>query len=143
MRRPPRPTTQRLLGLATLLGSLSQGMLVFATVAAIYLFAGSLSLPASQLGALAFTSLVMGNLGLIVINRAGGIQRRWWRQPNPAFWIVSTAATSLLALIVCFQPVGQWFGFSPPPMALLSIAAFAPLAALALVDACAALRHRR
>ena len=85
---------------------------------------------------------MVGNLGLIVINRTGASRRRWWRQPNPAFWVVTTSAVIVLSMIVCFQAPGRWFGFAPPPAGLLALAVLAPLAGLGLAEAWLTLRRR-
>jgi len=54
------------------------------------------ALPAAQVGALAFTALVTGNLGLIVVYRAGDSLWQTLRARNRAFAVVSA-----LALAVC------------------------------------------
>jgi Ca2+-transporting ATPase len=142
MRRPPRSPSHRLLDLRTLLGSLAQGLVVFAIVALIYLLGRAQELPAPQLAALSFIALVMGNLGLIVVNRAGAARQRWWRQRNAAFWIVVLSAMAMLATVTWFEGPGRWFRFAPPPAGLMAVAVLTPLLALVLVEtAHAALRR--
>ena len=142
MRRPPRSASHRLLDMRTLLGSLAQGLAVFAIVAVIYVLGRVGDLPAPQLAALSFTALVMGNLGLIVVNRAGAARRRWWRQRNSAFWIVALSAMAMLALVTRFEAPGRWFRFAPPPAELMAVAMLMPLLALGLIEASRALRQR-
>lgn len=143
MRRPPRSPSQRLLDARTLFGSLGQGLVVFAAVAAIYVLgrAGEVSVP--QLAALSFTALVVGNLGLIVVNRAGAAHRRWWRQSNPAFWTVTLSALSLLLLITRFEGPGRPFRFAPPPLDLSLAALLLPLLGLAVIEGWRGMRTRR
>lgn len=134
MQRPPRSPSHRLLDMRTLLGSLGQGLAVFAAVAAVYILGRASGISSAQLAALSFTALVIGNLGLIVVNRAGAAHRRWWRQSNPAFWIVSLSALSLLFLITRFEGPGHPFRFAPPPLDLSLAALLLPLLALGLIE---------
>lgn len=133
MTRPPRPPSQHLLDTAILLGSLAQGLAVFLAVAAIYFYGRSADMPAAQLAALSFTALVAGNLGLIAINRSGPSFWRSLLQPNPAFWIVTLMALSLLMAITRFQAPGHWFGFAPPPIEMSVVALLLPQLALGLL----------
>lgn len=134
MQRPPRSPSRRLLDLRTLFGSLGQGLAVFAAVAAVYALGRASDVSATQLAALSFTALVIGNLGLIVVNRAGAAHRRWWRQSNPAFWIVTLSALSLLFLVTRFEGPGHPFRFAPPPLDLSLAALLLPLLALGLIE---------
>jgi Ca2+-transporting ATPase len=131
MRRPPRRPDARLLGLRSLLGNLLRGGAMFAAVAAVYAMGQALSLPAAQVGALAFTTLVTGNLGLIVVYRAGASLWRTLRTPNAAFAVVSTAAMSLLLVVTRLPLPASWFGFAPPPLAAWLVALLLPLAVAA------------
>ncbi|RYZ74725.1 MAG: cation-translocating P-type ATPase [Lysobacteraceae bacterium] len=143
MRRPPRSPGQRLLDARTLFGSLGQGLVVFAAVAASYGLGRASGIAATQLAALSFTALVVGNLGLIVVNRAGAAHRRWWRQSNPAFWIVTLSALGLLLLITRFERPGLPFRFAPPPLDLSLAAVLLPLLGLVLIEGWRGLRLRR
>jgi len=134
MRRPPRPPAQRLLDMATLFGSLGQGLAVFASVAAIYLIGRAQALPTTELAALSFTALIAGNLCLIVANRGGITHWQWWRQSNPAFWMVTLSALAMLVLVTRFEAPGHWFRFSPPPLGLGLVALLLPWAGLTLVE---------
>jgi Ca2+-transporting ATPase len=116
MRRPPRPPKQPLLGWRGLLTSLGHGGCMFAVVVAVYALGFWMALPGAQLGALAFTSLVAGNLSLILLYRAGSSPLASLRQRNSAFWIVSLSALSLLSLVTRFKLPAAWFGFAPPPL---------------------------
>jgi Ca2+-transporting ATPase len=126
MQRPPRPAGEHLFGLRELLTSFGQGFVMLGLVVAVYQFAGSsLALPQEQSAALAFTSLVAGNLGLILLYRSGNGLWQRLRKPNAAFWWVTGFALVVLAMATRVPPVALWFGFSPPPLS-------AWLAALAL-----------
>jgi Ca2+-transporting ATPase len=130
MRRPPRPPHKRLLDLPTLLGSLAEGGLVFAAVAATYLAGRANALSTGQLAAIAFTALVVGNVGLIVANRSPS-PGRWRLRANPVFWIVVALALGALALATRVEVVGAWFGFAPAPGWPTLLALVLPLVLLA------------
>ncbi|WP_454830829.1 cation-translocating P-type ATPase [Pseudoxanthomonas wuyuanensis] len=143
MQRSPRSPSRRLLDARLLFGSLGQGLAVFAAVAAIYVLGRSSGVSTAQLAALSFIALVAGNLGLIVVNRAGGTHRRWWRQSNPAFWIVTLSALGMLILITRFEGPGRPFRFAPPPLDLSLAALLLPLLGLGLIEGWRGMRARR
>jgi Ca2+-transporting ATPase len=100
-----------------------------------YALGHSLALPATQLGALAFTALVAGNLGLIVLYRAGASLSTSLRKPNPAFWVVTLSALGVLTLVTRFELPAQWFGFAPPPPGPWLLALLTPFAVAAAMKA--------
>jgi Ca2+-transporting ATPase len=134
MRRPPRAPDARLIDSATFAGSIARGLLAFVAVLAVYLLAGRAGLPTTQQAALAFTALVIGNLGLIVLHRSGGSLWRALRRPNPAFAIVSALTLALLAAVTLLPSASAWFGFAPPPLPWLLLAASMPPMLLFAVD---------
>ena len=135
MRRPPRPPTTRLLGVGSLFRNLLRGGAMFGAVVAVYAMGKMLSLPAGEIGALAFTALVTGNLGLIVVYRAGASLWHTLRTRNVAFGVVSVGALALLALVTRLPMPARWFGFDPPPAVPWLFALLLPLAIAALLKA--------
>lgn len=133
MQRPPRPLKEPMLGLDALLGSLVHGLVMFCAIVAIYFLGARKDLPAPQLGALAFTALVMGNLGLIVLYRTGATVWSKLRQRNPALIVVITAALAILFAVTRLAGPSSRFGFSAPPWDLWLAALGLPLAAAALL----------
>ncbi|MCF7220366.1 cation-translocating P-type ATPase [Marilutibacter chinensis] len=127
MRRPPRPPGARLLGPRELLVCLAQGTALFAVVVAAYAIGAAHALPTPQVAALAFTSLVAGNLGLIALYRPRRPWRQSLRQPNIAFVAVVALALATLLLATRFAPSAGWFGFAPPPLSGWLFAAILPL----------------
>lgn len=134
MRRPPRAPVAHLIDAATFAGSIARGLLAFVAVLAVYLLAGRAGLATTQQAALAFTALVIGNLGLIVLHRSGGSLWQALRRPNPAFAIVSALTLALLAAITLLPAASAWFGFAPPPLPWLLLAAVTPPMLLFAVD---------
>lgn len=143
MRRPPRTASARLIDAATFAGSIARGLLAFAAVLLVYLLAARAGLDAAQQAALAFTAVVVGNLGLIVLHRGGGSAWQALRRPNPALAAVAAITLALLAAITLLPVPGTWFGFAPPPPPWLLLAAATPLILLFLADATARRRVSR
>jgi Ca2+-transporting ATPase len=100
MQRKPRAIQEPLFGRQMVLNGLVQGLSVLAVVALIYGLSMSLGFSAEKARLLSFTSLVIGNLGLIYTNRS------WTRSifsilriPNKALWWVTGGALGFLALV--------------------------------------------
>ena len=127
MRRPPRARGERMVDLRLLATSLVQGAVMFTAAAAALAWASHAGLPDGQRGALAFTALVAGNLGLILLYRGDGSLWRTLASGNRAFWIVAAGTCALLAVVNWLPPVASAFRFAaPPPFAWLG-ALLAPL----------------
>ena len=138
MERPPRPREHPLLDAATLGSSLAKGAVVFLAVAGVYLSGVALHLPAPQVGALAFHALVVGNLGLLAINR---VSIRGLRGgAHPVFWTIVAGALALLLATTRWPTASALFHFAPPPASLSLLAALAPLVLLAMAEALPRLR---
>lgn len=142
MRLPPRPSTRRLLDARSLLVSLAHGAVMFLSVSAIYAVATALALPATQRGALAFTALVAGNLGLILLYRGNTSLWNTLRRPNAAFWVIVPATLVVLALVTLLEVPGRWFGFAPPPAGPWVLALLLPLVGAVLLNAVQARQAR-
>ncbi|MGC9964891.1 MAG: cation-translocating P-type ATPase [Syntrophobacteraceae bacterium] len=113
MSRPPRNPNERLFSKGLLMLSLLQGLSVLAIVLAVYLVALSRGQGEDDARTLAFTSLVIGNLGLILTNRS------WSRtalatlsKPNTALWWVVGGAISFLGLVLYVPSLRGVFHFS-------------------------------
>jgi Ca2+-transporting ATPase len=123
MQRPPRDATAPLFGGAALWLALLQGLGVLAVVLGAFAWARP-RLPEGEARALAFATLVVGNLALILSNRSAS--RSLWatlRTPNTTLWaVVGGAAALLLAALYLPWAVG--------------VLRFAPLPAHELAAAC-------
>jgi Ca2+-transporting ATPase len=115
MARPPRPAkeplfTRRVLGI-----SLLQGASVLAAVFAIYYWAFSTGHAEADVRALTFTTLVLGNLGLILVNRSwtqtviGGLVK----DRNPALGWVLGGAVLFLGVLLTVPFMRELFRFAP------------------------------
>ena len=135
MRRPPRPPGEQLLGWRDLVGNFVRGAAMFAVVVVVYALGHAMSLASTQVGALAFTALVAGNLGLIVVYRSGGSLWQTLQMRNAAFAVVAAGAMTMLAIVTRMPVPARWFGFEPPPMASWLFALLLPLAVATLLKA--------
>ena len=114
MQRPPKKNNDRIFNKDILIISLLQGLMVM--LAALAVQGYTLHQGASELEAraLAFVTLVSGNLGLIMVNRS-------WKQsilhsvttPNPALWYVISGAFIFLLLALYLPILRGVFHFAP------------------------------
>jgi Ca2+-transporting ATPase len=114
MRRPPRPPKESLFGKQVFLISLLQGtsLLLMSLMVMGYVLNHGASAEAAR--AMTFTTLVTGNLGLILVNRS-------WRYSvirtlnirNPALWCVIIGAFVFLMLAQIIPILREVFHFSP------------------------------
>ena len=123
MQRPPRDAAAPLFGGAALWLAVVQGLGVLAAVLAAFAWA-SPRIPEPEARALAFATLVIGNLALILSNRSAA--RPLWatlRTPNRRLWLLVGLALALL-LAALYLP---W---------ATGVLRFAPLPAHELAAAC-------
>jgi Ca2+-transporting ATPase len=122
MNRPPRAPQEPLFGKRILLLSLLQG--VFVLLASLAILGYSLHQGASETEAraLTFFTLVIGNLGLILVNRSWQhTTLSTFNSPNPALWWVIGGAFSFLLLALYLPFLREVFHFaqvSPSQLAL-------------------------
>ncbi|HQS58028.1 MAG: ATPase [Gallionellales bacterium 35-53-114] len=114
MQRPPRKPQEHLFGKNILLISLAQGMVVLLASLAVLLYAMHNGVAAETARALTFTTIVIGNLGLILVNRS------WQhtilatlRSRNRAIWWVIGGAFSFLLLSLTLPFMREVFHFAP------------------------------
>ena len=113
MQRPPRDATAQLFGGMTLALALLQGLGVLLAVLGAYAWSASW-LPENAARAFAFTTLVMGNLALILSNRSRtGSLWASLRVPNRTLWVVAGVTLGFLALALYWPWLARLFYFSP------------------------------
>jgi P-type Ca2+ transporter type 2C len=114
MRRPPRDPAQQLFGARALLLSLLQGVTVLLAAWLIYVVALDHGGAVDAARAQAFTTLVLGNLGMILTNRSRTRSVfATLRTPNPALWVVVAGALAALALVLYLPGPEALFRFMP------------------------------
>lgn len=144
MNRPPRRPDSPLFSPALVVWGLIQGAVALALVAG--LFAANLwrGMPEEDSRALAFVTLVLVNLGLILVNRSfdSSFAATFFR-PNRALWFVTGVAGGLLALILHWLPARHLFQFGPLHADDLAVTLVAGLAVLFVLDAAKSLWRSR
>jgi Ca2+-transporting ATPase len=113
MKRRPRNPRERLFAPKRVGISLLQGLTVLATVLVVYAVAMRMGHDEVDCRALAFSTLIVGNLSLIFANRSWS--RTIWqtlRSPNRALWWVTAAALATLAVIIYVPLLRTVFHFS-------------------------------
>lgn len=144
MERAPRGAGERLFTKRMVVVSLAQGAAALAAVFGVYAWSTGAGMAATEVRGLAFTTLVVANLGLIFVNRswsttvAGGI-----RKPNRALWWVVGSAIVLLATLLTVPGVRGVFALSAIRPADLAVAVGAGLVAVSWFEAYKTLRRRR
>ncbi len=114
MNRPPRDPLEPLFGKRILLLSFVQGVCVL--LASLAIQGCSLQQGASEAEARAVTffTLVIGNLGLILVNRSwDDTMLRAFNSPNPALWWVIGGALGFLMLAETLPFMREVFHFAP------------------------------
>ena len=113
MQKPPRDPDTPLFDTRNILFSLLQGGIVLAAVIAVFAFALYRGLGDADARTLSFTTLVVGMLGLIVVNRSWSRNViHALRSPNRAFWWVVAGALGFLTLVLYVPSLRDLFRFS-------------------------------
>ena len=135
MRRPPRATDQPLFSWALIAWSALQGGLVFVLVAAIYVVALRSGMPVPEVRALAFFSLVVAIVSLILVNRSFSASPIIaLRRPNRTLVGVLSAVAIILALTLLWPPASSLFAFGPLHADDLALALGAGIVALIVLE---------
>jgi Ca2+-transporting ATPase len=114
MRRPPRPATSRLFGGWMVASSVLQGLGVLVATATLYGWVLAHDTIEGTARAMAFTTIVLGNLGLIFSNRSHHAKLIvTLRRPNPPLWWIVGGTLLALALVLIVAPLRDMFQFAP------------------------------
>lgn len=112
MKRPPKKLSDPIFDRRTILLSILQGVVVLTVVLAVYRVAPMLGESEAQARALAFTTLVIANLGLVYTNRSWSRTiLEMIRTPNGALLWVSGAAIVFLGLALYVPFLAAIFKF--------------------------------
>ena len=142
MERPPRDPNEPVFSSRTIVMSMLQGASILAAVLVMYLLARAAGENDDTVRALAFTTLITANLGLILADRS------WTRtilatlrKPNPALWWVIGGAALLLALTLSIPLIRDIFRFAPLSVADVAIAVGVGLVSILWFEAIKLLRR--
>jgi len=114
MRRPPRPPAEPLFSWPLIIWSVLQGLLVFILVGAIFIIASQRGLPADEVRALTFFSLVLSVGSLIFVNRSFSTSLvTAIRRPNAMLAWIFAAVVAILALSLLLPVMRGLFNFGP------------------------------
>lgn len=114
MQRPPRSSKQRLLDKRALSLSLLQGFILLAITALLYGYALSQNMADNTARSLAFTTIVLGNLVLIVTNRSRqGLIFNQIKTFNPAMWIIIGGTLVALTIVLYVPYLSKVFRLTP------------------------------
>jgi len=143
MQRPPRSPREPLFGKYILLLSLTQGLVVMLATLAILGFALHNGASAETARALTFCTIVIGNLGLILVNRS------WQhtimatlRSRNPALWWVTGGAFSFLVLALTVPFMQGVFHFTAVSLYQFSMCIIAGLGSVIWFELYKVMRHK-
>ncbi len=135
MQKPPRDPETPLFSARNILFSLFQGGLALAAVLAVFAFALYRGVGDTDARTLSFTTLVIGMIGLIIVNRSwSGNLIQALRSPNRAFWWVTAGALGFLATVLYVPSLRSLFRFSALHFDDLMICAGAGLLSSFLIE---------
>ncbi len=113
MKKKPRPADQALFSRDLILPSLLQGLVVFGAVGAVYVASMYRGLGETDARALTFTTLILANLGLILVNRSWSRTiLEGMRAPNRALIWVLAGSLLFLGLVLYVPYARELFRFS-------------------------------
>ncbi|PPQ35260.1 cation-translocating P-type ATPase [Rhodopila globiformis] len=135
MERPPRRPDAPLFDLALLARGLSQGLVVLLAALGVFQLGIADSHTEETARAMAFTTLVLGNLGLVLTNRSSSAGvLTVLRRPNAALALVVGVTLPALVLALFAPWLRGLFAFAPLSLAHLAEAAGAALVSVAVND---------
>ena len=135
MRRPPRAPTAPLFSASLVGWSLFQGLTVLCAAGTVVLLASWGGLPETEIRALAFVAIVIGNVVLILVNRS--FSTSLWHAlsgGNPTLWAVLAVDGALLGIILAWPVTRELFRFGPIHADDIAFAISGALAALVLLE---------
>ena len=144
MKRKPRRKDERLFDSHTLAISAFRGIVLLAVVAGIYWFALSGGMDENGARAMAFTTLVLGNIALILSSRshAGTIVETLGNE-NKALWVVVGATLFFLALVLYAPFLEGLFKLAPLDAAQFALCALAAVVSISVFELAKILQKHR
>jgi len=94
------------------LWALTQGLIALAILAGVLIGAARMGMSEPDLRTLVFVSLVIINMGLILVNRSfDSSLLQAVARPNPTLWMLLGGVTGLLGIAVYWRPAQNLFHF--------------------------------
>ncbi len=144
MQRPPRGVDEPLFGARLLALSAAQGLGVLAVVVMVFWLSVRRGISTDGARSLAFITLVVGNLAVILVNRSFSMSALGaLRSPNRALWWVVGGALGFLGLSLYVPPIARLFRFEPPGALALAIAFACGVLGVVWFELFKAVRRRR
>lgn len=119
MEKPPRPATPSLFGAEGVTPWLWRGLFILLAVVAAHELSRAQGAPTEVIRAMSFSTLILGNVALILTSRAGGVLGLGRRgEGNLAMWLVMLGAVAMLALMLSWPAMSLLFRVAMPPFDL-------------------------
>ena len=135
MHRPPRQPEAPLFTGQMIAWSLAQGLLVLGVVGGLFVLGHRAGLGEDELRSLAFTALVVGNGGLVLVNRSFSADfRRAFGGRNRMLWWVAATTALVLAASLNIPLLSELFRFGPLHAHDLALALGAGAALVVLLE---------
>ena len=133
MDQPPRKVGSSMFNRRALLIALFQGLAVLAAAVVVYAWAARSGLPDETVRSITFTTLVLSNLGLLLVNRSWRlpIWRTMTQRRNPAVKWILTIALSFLVLMMAVPTLRRVFHFGTMAPSQVAVATGAAIAGVA------------
>jgi len=114
MRRPPRKPGSSVLSRPAALWAVGQGIAALAIVALALVLGARAGMAETDLRGFVFVTLVLMNVGLIVVNRSfrSSLYEALFR-PNPSLWCLVAAVLAVMTLAVYWPTMQTLFRFGP------------------------------
>ena len=143
MSRPPRNPNKRFFGARRMGNSLFQGTLLLAMVIGVYLFSLQEGHTDGEIRSIAFSSLIIGNIVLILTNlsRTRSVLAVILEK-NVAAMIILTGAVILLVAILLVPPLQEVFSFEFPGYVHFLPTLIGSLGILVIMESIKFFRHR-
>lgn len=135
MLRPPRRRGEPLFGTRNIVYALVQGAGLLAACATVFFVIVAQHGTQGQARAAVFITMVLGNLGMILVSRSDHVGLRYLlARHNPAQWWVMGCTVLALGLVLGVPWLAGLFGFDPLSQSQCWLALLASVAALAVLE---------
>ena len=136
MLRPPRSAESQIVPASMVAWSLLQGALSLGALIAVFAAGTARQMPASELRALVFVSLVLINVSLILVNRSFSTSLLVALvRPNRSLWVLVSGVIAVLAVVLTWPPAMGLFAFGPLHLDDLAMSLLAGAVILVVLEA--------